>query len=102
MSKKNWLQEYGNKPQKFQVGGVTPAATPAPEAGAGGPGQQLDAMLAEFAQTQDPQLAVAICNMLLELIASQGGGDAAAGMPAGAPPMARRGTKMSGVPVFKK
>ena len=97
MTQKDWLKEYGNKPQKFQEGGAMaqPAAAPAQ----GGGGVDLDAMLAEYAQTRDPQLAVAIADMLVELVASQGGG-APAGPEAGAP-MARRGTKMSSAPVFK-
>lgn len=92
---KDWLKEYG-APQKFQAGGPTAApaeagAAPAPEQGGGG--ANMEAMLAEYAQTRDPQLAVAICDMLVEMVAAQGGG--------GGAPMARNGAKMSSGPVFK-
>lgn len=96
--KKDWLKEYGTV-QKFQEGGPMGGA-PAPAEG-GAPAQEgpnLDAMLAEYAQSRDPQLAVAIADMLVELVASQGGGGAPA--PEGAP-MARNGAKMSKAPVFK-
>jgi hypothetical protein len=104
-SKKDWLNTYGNKSvRKFQMGGpmeggdmtgAGPQAGAAPEA----PGGNLDAMLAEYAQSRDPQLAVQICDMLVELIASQGGG---AGAPAEGPAMARNGAKMSKkAPVFR-
>lgn len=93
---KDWLKEYGG-PQKFQTGGAmeAPAAegrAPAPE-GQGG-GANIEAMLAEYAQTRDPQLAVAICDMLIEMMAGQGGAGEGA-------PMARNGAKMSRGPVFK-
>ena len=97
---KDWLNDYSKKTQKFQAGGpMAPEAAPAPEAGGApqGEGPNLDAMLAEYAQSRDPQLAVAICDMLVEMIAAQGGG----GAPEGGAPMARKGAKMSGAPVFK-
>ena len=93
---KNWLKEYGAKPQKFQEGGPMGGA---PVEG-GQPAQQgpnLDAMLQEYAQTRDPQLAVAICDMLLHVMAQQGGG----GAPQQGAPMARNGAKMGKAPIFK-
>lgn len=102
---KDWLKEY-NKPQRFQAGGpmgapAEGAPAPGPE-GQGGGGVDLDSMLAEYAQTRDPQLAVNICDMLVELVAQQqgGGGGAPAG-PEGGMPMARSGAKMNTAPVFK-
>ena len=103
---KNWLKTHG-KARKFQAGG---AMAPAPEegapAGGGGPEEQLQAMLMEFAESQDPQLAVAICNMLLELMgggaaAPEGGAPAPEAAPA--PPMGRNGLRMTAKgPIFKK
>jgi hypothetical protein len=100
---------YG--PRKYQAGGEMPApeagmapAGPGPEAGGGG--GDLEAMLMEYAQTRDPQLAVAIADALVEMLAAQAGGGA--GAPAGpeaggAPPMARRGAKLTTRgPVFRK
>jgi len=102
---KNWLGYYG--PKKYQAGGEMPApgpeAAPAPEGGGGGGGVDLEAMLMEYAQTRDPQLAVAIADALVEMLAAQAGGGAPAGPEAGAPPMARRGAKLTNRgPVFRK
>jgi len=96
----NWIEQYGNKSvRKFQEGGAMPApgAQPAaaPEQGAEG-GQQLDQMLAQYAQSRDPQLAVAICDALVEMMAQQQGGAQ----------MAKCGAKMKKGgkkgPIFKK
>ncbi len=97
----NWITTYSGQtaqPKKFQAGGpmdAAPAAAPAPEAGA----PDIEGMLMEYAQTRDPQLAVAICDTLIEMMAGQG---APAGEPGMAPPMARSGMKMSKAPIFKK
>lgn len=93
MSKIDWMSAYGTK--KLQQGGPM-AAAPAATANnaqeeAGG---SLEAMLEQFAQTQDPQLAVQICNMLLQAMAQQQGGTPAARMGGKMP--ARRG------PIFKR
>ncbi len=102
MSKTNWITAYSDNktPQMFQAGGPM-----GPEAGAppaGGQGPDLEGMLMEYSQTRDPQLAVAICDMLVEMMAAQGGGAPAGGPEAGAgaPPMARAGMKMSNAPIF--
>lgn len=113
--KRDWLNSYSTaQPQagtrKFQEGGAM--AAPAPEEGGApagpegapeGGGNELDAMLAEYAQSRDPQLAVAICDSLVEMVAQQGGAPAG---PEGAPapegaPMARNGAKLRG-PIFNK
>ena len=111
---KDWLNQYNSKPvPKFQQGG---AMAPAPaEGGAPAPGEEgmapeqggapdIEAMLAEYAQTRDPQLAVAICDSLVEAMGSApapAGPEAGGAPPApGAAPMARNGMKMRG-PVFK-
>lgn len=98
---KDWLKQYGSTtPQKFQQGGPMGAPQGAPQEGAAPAGASaqegpnIDAMLQEYAQSRDPQLAVAICDMIIEMMASQGGG-AGAPAPAGGAPMARRGAKMT-------
>lgn len=109
--KKNWIESYSNKGvQKFQEGGAMAPApaegapaeggAPAPEGGAG----EIDAMLAEYAQTRDPQLAVAICDTLVEMMAGGAAGapPAEGGAPEGGAPMARNGAKLRRGPVFKK
>lgn len=103
--KKNWINAYSQpNVRKFQEGGAMGApeegvpaeggAAPAPAGGAA----DIDAMLAEYAQTRDPQLAVAICDTLVEMMA---GGAAPAG-PEGGAPMARNGAKLRRGPVFRK
>lgn len=114
---KDWLNQYGNSPRRFQEGG---AMSPAPQPGgegapAGGPeqggGANIEAMLAEYAQTRDPQLAVAICDMLVEAMmgsqqpAQPGAGPAAQPGAEGGPQMGKNGLKMTPKkkgPVFKK
>jgi hypothetical protein len=107
-TQKDWISAYSPAApvRKFQEGGpMAPPAgppagpaegAPAPEAGGG----DIEGMIAEYAQTRDPQLAVAICDMIVEMMA-QGGGEAPAGPEAGAP-MAKKGMKMKNRgPVFK-
>ena len=108
---RDWINTYG-KVRKYQAGGpmpgpgpeaMPPEAGPAPGPGAGGP-PDIEAMLAEYAQTRDPQLAVAICDTLVEMMMGAGGGapegpGPEAG-PAG-PPMGRRGMKMYRGPIFR-
>lgn len=102
MIKKDWINAYGDnkQPGKLQAGGPMPG----PEAGAPAQGPDLEGMLMEYSQSRDPQLAVAICDMLVEMMAAQQGGapegGAPAGPEAGAPPMARAGMKTSKAPIF--
>lgn len=105
-AKRDWIGTYSTK--KFQEGGAMSApAAPAPTAPEGGApaqgGGDIEAMIAEYAQTRDPQLAVAICDMIVEMMA-QGGGAAPAGAPAeGGAPMGKKGMKFKNKgPVFKK
>ena len=99
----NWISTYGaQSPRKYQAGG--PMAGPPPEAemappAEGGGAPDLEGMLMEYAQSRDPQLAVAICDSLVEMMAAQQGG-APAGP--GAAPMARKGTRMSKAPIFRR
>jgi ABC-type Na+ efflux pump permease subunit len=65
----------------FQEGGGMPQQG-APQGGGGeDPTAQLQAMVQEYAQTQDPQLAVAIADTLVQAMGLSGGG----GQPQGAP-----------------
>jgi hypothetical protein len=104
-AKRDWIGTYSNQPvRKFQDGGAmaAPAApagpAPAPEAVPAQGGGDIEAMIAEYAQTRDPQLAVAICDMIVEMMAQgQAGGGAA---PGGAP-MGRSGMKLKRGPVFR-
>jgi len=94
----DYLSKYAKKGvTKHQAGG--PVAAPAgPEGGApagGGGGADIQGMLMQFAETQDPQLAVAICNELLAMM--QGGGQ---GAPA--PAMEKGGRMTHNAPMFKK
>ena len=112
MSKTDWINTYsGNKPvQKFQAGGPTSGAAPGTPQDQGQGGQQgpdLEGMLKEYAQTRDPQLAVAICDSLVQMMAQQQGGPAGGAQEAGgaAPagpeaPMGRQGMKLSRAPRF--
>lgn len=99
----DYLAKYGTR--KFQAGGPVPGGDPmaalAPTEGApAGGGGELEQMLMQVVQTQDPQLALQFCNMLAQ---TMGLGQAAA--PAGAPaeggvPMGRRGMILQ--PRFRK
>lgn len=86
---KNYLKEYsGVNTPKFQEGG----AMPAPAGGA----PDLEGMLMQYAETRDPQLAVAVCDALL---AQMGGG---APQAAPTPEMGYGGRMDSASPRFKK
>jgi hypothetical protein len=100
-AKKDWIGTYSSV-KKFQEGGAMAApAAPAPggEAPAAAPaGGDIEAMIAEYAQSRDPQLAVAICDMIVEMMAQGGGAPAEGGAPA---PAAKKGMKLKKGPVFK-
>ena len=112
-AKRDWIGTYApnnNMIRKFQDGGAmappsggAPAGTPAPTGGGQG-GGDLEAMIAQYAQSRDPQLAVAICDKIVEMMA-QGGAGAPGGAPApgdqGAAPAAKKGMKLKKGPVFK-
>jgi hypothetical protein len=69
---------------------MAPEAAPAPAGG------DIEAMITEYAQTRDPQLAVAICDTIVEMMGQAGGAAPEAGAP-----MAKKGMKMKKGPVFK-
>ena len=95
----DYLAKYSKGTPKFQEGGAMPAGAPAEggapaEQGAGDPMAQLQQMVAQYAQTRDPQLAVAIADALVAAMGS--------GAPTGAPaPAMSNGGSMS-APMFKK
>lgn len=111
--KTNWIETYGKAEVKkfqaggtmaYQDGGAAPAAPAGPEAGAPAGGGDIESMIAEYAQTRDPQLAVAICDQIVQMMAQGGQGGAPAGpeaAPAGAP-AGRNGMKFKRGPVFTK
>ena len=94
---KNYLEIYAKKSTpKFQAGGAMPeGGAPAPEAApaGGGGGADIEGMLQQVAQTQDPQLALQVCNAIIE---QMGGG----GAPA--PAMEKGGRMNYKAPMFKK
>jgi len=98
---KDYLNKYAAKStRKFQDGGAMPAEQ-APAAPQGG-GGDIEGMLAQYAETRDPQLAVAICDSLVEMMGAQGGGAPAEG-GAPAPAMANGGRMgYKPAPMFKK
>jgi hypothetical protein len=89
----NYLEKYsGAKTPKFQEGG----AMPAPEAAApAGGAPDLEGMLMQYAETRDPQMAVAVCDALL---AQMGGGAPAEPTPE----MGYGGRMDTAAPRFKK
>lgn len=90
---------FVNKPRKFQDGGqmAQPEAAPmpaeAPQQG-GDPMQMLVEAAMAAVQNQDPNMAMEVCMMLLELV-GVAPGQTPVGAPAeGAQPVFRKGGKM--------
>jgi hypothetical protein len=99
MSTKNYLNAYAApRVNKFQMGGEMPAeGAAAPQAApAQGGAPDVQAMLAEYAQSRDPQLAVAICDMLVEMTAQ------AQAQQGGAQSMRNGGRMNYSAPMFRK
>jgi hypothetical protein len=88
---KDYLNAYKKRTPKFQAGGeMAPEQAPAQ-----GGAPDLEGMLMQYAETRDPQLAVAICDTLVEQLSAAQGQQP---MPA-----ARKGGRMnSSAPMFKK
>lgn len=91
------------KLRKLQEGGEIPAGAPAPEAApapeqapeqGGDPLEQIVMGAAQAVQTQDAQLALQVCQALVEL--AQGGGEQPApAAPEGQAPVYKKGGKLS-------
>lgn len=95
--KRNYLAEYSGKTRKLQEGGAAPGPPAGPEAGmeAGGAppaegqpgaGGDLEAMIMQVVQSQDPNLALQVVNAIAQAMGIGGGGGAPAGPEGGAPP----------------
>lgn len=90
-----------NELLKFQEGGAMPpegapteeAASPAPEEG-GDPMEQILQAAAQAVQTQDGQLALQVCQALVEM-AGGGAPQEAPAAPEGQQPVYRKGGKLS-------
>lgn len=69
---KNKVAGYTNSVKTLQEGGQMAPAAPAPEqAPQGGGGGDIMAMLQEYAQSKDPQLAIVIADTMLEMMAQE-------------------------------
>jgi hypothetical protein len=98
----NWIKNYG-RTRKFQEGGaMAPAGAPAGASAGQGGAPDLEGMLMEYAQTRDPNLAVAIADALVEMLAAQQGAAGAQPQGQAGPPMAKIGSKTSKAPIFRK
>ena len=87
---------------KLQEGGEIPAGAPAPEAApapeqapeqGGDPLEQIVMAAAQAVQTQDAQLALQVCQALVEL-AQGSGGEPAPAAPEGQAPVYRKGGRL--------
>ena len=85
------------KLRKLQEGGEIPAGAPAPEQApeqGGDPLEQIVMAAAQAVQTQDAQLALQVCQALVEL--AQGGSEQPAPVaPEGQAPVYKKGGKLS-------
>ena len=63
------------------------AGGPPQDGGGGDPGAQLQAAATQYAQTKDPQLAVQIADMVVQVMGLGGGGEPGAPMGGGDPAM---------------
>lgn len=87
--------KFINKTQKFQDGGVAPTPIPAEQqAPQGDPMEQLVMAAMTAVQNQDPNMAMEVCMMLLELVGAVPG-QAPVGEPQGQP-VFRKGGRIAG------
>ena len=82
----------------MQEGGVAPEAAPAeapaaPEQAGGSPEEQIIQAATQAVQTQDAQLALQVCQALVEM--AGGGAEAAPAAPEGQQPVYRKGGRLS-------
>lgn len=83
----------------LQEGGVTPEAapaetTPAPEEAGGNPEEQIIQAAMQAVQTQDAQLALQVCQAIVEM--AGGGAQEAPAAPEGQQPVYKKGGKLAG------
>jgi len=96
----NYLEKYSTKKVgKFQAGGAVEGGAPAPEAQAApqGGGEDIQAMLMQAYEAQDPNMALQVVNAIVESMSAQGGAPA----EGGAMPAAAKGMRLN-TPVFRK
>ena len=85
--------------KKFQQGGemapeeAAPGAAPAPEQAGGSPKEQIIQAAAQAVQTQDANLALQVCQALVEM--TGGGAQEAPAAPEGSAPVYKKGGKFS-------
>ena len=82
----------------MQEGGVAPEAAPAeapaaPEQAGGSPEEQIIQAAAQAVQTQDAQLALQVCQALVQM--AGGGAQEAPAAPEGQQPVYKKGGKLS-------
>lgn len=82
----------------LQEGGVSPEAAPAeaapaPEQGGGSPEEQIIQAAAQAVQTQDANLALQVCQALVQM--AGGGAQEAPAAPEGQQPVYKKGGKLS-------
>ena len=89
-------KEFDQLVQKFQEGGEVPASAPeeapVPEQG-GSPEEQIIQAAAQAVQTQDAQLALQVCQALVQM--AGGGAQEAPVAPEGQAPVYRKGGKLA-------
>jgi hypothetical protein len=97
--KQDYLKKY-SRVGRFQEGGAMPVEgqqAPAEQAApAPAEGQDLQAMLMQAYESQDPQMALQVVNAIVEQMQAAQGGGAQGGMP-----MAKNGMRMP-QPIFRK
>ena len=80
--------------KKFQEGGATPAPeAAAPQQGGEDPTAMLMQGAQQAVQNQDCQIAIQVCQMILEMLGEQGGAPKSAPAPEGQP-IYRRGGRL--------
>ena len=84
-----FLQEGGVAPE-----GAAPEGAPAPEQAGGSPEEQIIQAAAQAVQTQDAQLALQVCQALVEM-AGGGAPAEAPAAPEGQQPVYKQGGKLS-------
>lgn len=82
-----------NRARRYQAGG------PAPEAGGGDPMQQIIQAAIQAVQSNDPQLAMQVCQVLVQLAQGGAGNGATPGPEEGAAPEAET---PEGEPVYRR
>lgn len=95
----NYLEKYApKKVGKFQAGGTVEGGAPAPSAAAAPQGGDIQSMLMQAYESQDPNMALQVVNAIVEQMQAQQGGAPEGGQPA---PAAANGMRFN-APIFRK